>query len=135
MNNNRLILSNREENSKLLQGFIRKWAQARGLSEVRLATLESATVQIFKYLVHRAYRPDQHGSIAVALEEKGPRVRLTFEDDADPHDPTRSPASPGDDPDPPGNSSGLAELRPRADSVIYYRTNDRKNRLVVFLTL
>jgi len=74
------------------------------------------------------------GSIAVALEEKGPRLRLTFEDDAAPHHTSSLSGLPA-----PGNPdpascifyNGLQQL---AESVVYYRTADRKNRMVVFLT-
>jgi hypothetical protein len=54
-----------------------------------------------------------------------------FEDDAAPHNPSNLPASDG--PAPTGYSldNGLQHL---AESLVYYRTADRKNRMVVFLT-
>lgn len=132
----RLTLSNRPENLKLLLDFVGKWAQERGLSASRQAALKGVAVEIFRHLVAHAYLPEQPGSITVVLEEKGPRLRLLFEDDAAPHNPTRL-----DKPTPPesANSSGgtpsLRRVQQLADSLIYYRTPDRKNRLVVFLTL
>jgi anti-sigma regulatory factor (Ser/Thr protein kinase) len=129
----RLTLTNRQENLKLLVDFIQKWGQDRGLSASRRADLAQATGAIFRHLVTQAYRPDQPGSIAIILEEKGPRLRLIFEDDAPPHDPTSliRPAVQG--PEPPGGASHLSRVHQLAESLIYYRTPDSKNRLVVFL--
>jgi hypothetical protein len=81
--------------------------------------------------VGHAYQPGEPGSIAVEVEEKGARLRLMFEDDARPQSLPRRPVatsgcSGGDTP----HLNGLQRL---AESLIYYRTADRKNRLVVFL--
>ena len=129
----RLTLTNRPENLKLVLDFIQKWGQDRGLPASRRGDLAQAAGAIFRHLATRAYRPDQPGSIAIILEEKGPRLRLIFEDDAPPHDPTSliRPAAQG--PDPPGGASPLSRVHQLAESLIYYRTADRKNRLVVFL--
>lgn len=129
-----LTLSNRQENLKLLMEYVRKWAREHSLPKTRQHSLEKAAEEIFLHLVNNAYRPDQPGSIGVSLEEKGPRLRLTFEDDAAPHDPSSLSGLPA-----PGNPdpascvlyNGLQQL---AESVVYYRTADRKNRMVVFLT-
>ncbi len=129
----RLTLSNRKENLKLLLDFIHKWAKDLRLPPSRRSNLELAAEEIFRHLVSHSYRPGQPGSIAITLEEKGPRLRLIFEDDAPPHDPTSliRPAAQG--PDPPGGASPLSRVHQLAESLIYYRTADRKNRLVVFL--
>jgi anti-sigma regulatory factor (Ser/Thr protein kinase) len=129
-----LTLSNRQENLKLLLDYVRKWSQEHRLPSARQRSLEKAAEEIFCHLVNHAYRPDQPGSIAMALEEKGPRLRLTFEDDAAPHHTSSLSGLPA-----PGNPdpascvfyNGLQQL---AESVVYYRTADRKNRMVVFLT-
>jgi anti-sigma regulatory factor (Ser/Thr protein kinase) len=132
----RLTLSNRPENLKLLLDFVGKWAQERGLSASRQAGLKGVSIEIFRHLVAHAYLPEQPGSITVVLEEKGPRLRLLFEDDAAPHNPIQ----PDKATTPQGTSSAegtpsLRRVQQLADSLIYYRTPDRKNRLVVFLTL
>ena len=130
MMNARLILSNRQENLKLLMDYVRKWAGDRGLPPNRRQSLEKAAEEIFLHLVSQAYRPGQPGSIALALEEKGPRLRLTFEDDA----PPPNPASFNNPTANPGTGSSLYnKLQQLAESLVYYRTADRKNRLVVFL--
>ena len=127
----RLTVSNRQENIKFLRDFIRQWGKDHGLSSSRRATLEQAASGIFIHLVTQAYGPDQPGSICVVLEDKGPRLRLMFEDDAPPHNPTGfNPFSPD-----PGSTPNLNGVRPLADGLIYYRTTDKKNRLVVFLTM
>lgn len=127
----RLTVSNRQENIKVLQDFIRQWGNDHGLSTSRRDTLEEAAAGIFQHLVTHAYEPDQPGSIVVMLEDKKPRLRLMFEDDAPPHDPTGlNPLSQGVCPGP--NLTGVRRL---ADGLIYYRTTDKKNRLVVFLTM
>jgi hypothetical protein len=54
-----------------------------------------------------------------------------FEDDAAPHNPSNLPASDGPAPTGCFLDNGLQEL---AESLVYYRTADRKNRMVVFLT-
>jgi anti-sigma regulatory factor (Ser/Thr protein kinase) len=128
-----LTLSNRQENLNLLLDYVRNWARDRGLSPNRRRSLEKAAEEIFRHLVSHAYRPDQPGSIAISLEEKGPRLRLIFEDDAAPHNPSSLsglPAPGGPDPTSCSFYNGLQQL---AESLIYYRTADRKNRLVVFL--
>jgi anti-sigma regulatory factor (Ser/Thr protein kinase) len=128
-----LTLSNRQENLKLLMNYVRNWAAEHNLPPNRQGNLEKAAEEIFRHLVNHAYRPNQPGSIAVSLEEKGPRLRLTFEDDATPHHPSCLSGLPA-----PGNPdraccvlyNGLQQL---AESVVYYRTADRRNRMVVFL--
>lgn len=131
----RVTLSNREGNYQLLLDFIRKWAQERGLSATRRDGLEQAAEAIFRQLLAEAYRPYQPGSIAVELEEKGARLRLMFEDDAPPYVPTGFTGSQNPGPSAaPGRVLHLNGLQPVAESLIYYRTADRKNRLVVFLT-
>lgn len=134
----RLTLSNRQENLKLLRDFVQEWARERGLSAPRRASLEKTAGEIFLHLI-QAYRSDQPGSIAISLEEKGPRVRLMFEDNAPPYDPTstdhRGPGAAGAPPAPAKHGNNLGLVRQSTDSLIYYRTADQKNRLVVFLTL
>jgi hypothetical protein len=131
----RLILSNRLENQKLLEDFIQEWAQHRGLTANRGTGLQRVVGAIFRHLVTQAYRPHQPGSISIVLEEKGPRLQLIFEDDASPHPPAllnglaEPPASLQ------GADSGQKKSQPWAESLVYYRTGDRKNRLVIFLTL
>ncbi len=119
----RLTLSNRPENLKPLMKFVRKWAEDRGLSMNRRCSLEKAVEDIFRHLVTYAYQPDQPGSIAISLEERGPRLRLMFEDDAAPHNPSSIP-----------DGSALSAcrldngLQQLAESLVYFRTADRKNR-------
>jgi len=120
---------------KLLLDFVHTWSQERNLSPVRRSSLERAARKIFRHLVSHAYRPGQPGSIAVALEDKGPRLRLIFEDDAPPHNLLNHPGDPAPGGcDSPGGNNQLLQLQQLAESVIYYRTPDRKNRLVVFLS-
>jgi anti-sigma regulatory factor (Ser/Thr protein kinase) len=128
MMDSRLTLSNRPENLKLLINYVRKWAEDRGLSPNRRRSLEKAVEEIFRHLVTYAYQPDL---IAISLEERGPRLRLMFEDDAAPHNPSSPPAP--DEPAPTGCSLDNS-LQQLAESLVYYRTADRKNRMVVFLT-
>jgi anti-sigma regulatory factor (Ser/Thr protein kinase) len=133
MVNSRLTLSNRPENLKLLMNYVREWARDRGLSPNRRRGLEKAAEEIFRHLVTYAYQPDQPGSIAISLEERGPRLRLTFEDDAAPHNlGCLTGLAEADQSAPMGCSfdNGLQQL---AESLVYYRTADRKNRMVVFL--
>jgi anti-sigma regulatory factor (Ser/Thr protein kinase) len=130
----RLTVSNRQENVKVLVDFVQQWGKDHGLTTARRSTLEQAVSGIFRHLVAHAYEPGQPGSIVLVLENKGPRLRLMFEDDAPPHNPT------GFNSHTPGASylstgPNLTSVRPLADSLIYYRTTDRKNRLVVFLTM
>ena len=135
MTTSRITLSNRPENLKLLLDFVGKWSRDRGLSSRRQHNLETAATKIFGHLVSHAYRPGQPDSIVISLEEKGPRLRLIFEDDAAPLPPAGqgglpAPALPvlGKD------LSQLNGLQQLAESLSYYRTSDRKNRLVFFLT-
>ncbi|MBM4283764.1 MAG: ATP-binding protein [Deltaproteobacteria bacterium] len=128
----RLTVSNRLENLKLLQDYIARWARERGFSQNRINALKMVAGKIFRHLVNQAYEPDQPGSITVSLDEKGARVRLMFEDDAPPYNPTSLNTKP-----PAGanvSSPPLVDLQQLADSLIYYRTADRKNRLVLFFT-
>jgi len=129
MMNPRLTLSNRPENLKQLLHYVRQWAEDRGLSPNRRRSLEKAAEDIFRHLVTYAYQPHQPGSIAVSLEERGPRLRLMFEDDAAPHNSSRAPEGFVLS----GNrlETGLQKL---AESLVYFRTADRKNRMIVFLT-
>jgi anti-sigma regulatory factor (Ser/Thr protein kinase) len=133
MDHSRLTLTNRLENLGLLLDYIRKWATNRGLPAVKRVSLESAAAEIFRHLVNHAYQPNEPGSIAVELAEKGPRLRLMFEDDAvPPNSPVKLPPNP----EPmaaPLDAPHLNSLQRLAESLIYYRTADRKNRLVVFL--
>ena len=129
----RLTLTNRAENLRLLEDFINRWSKDRGLPAARLRSLELAAKRIFQHLVGHAYQPDEPGSIAVELEEKGPRLRLMFEDDAVPKtSPETSPGNPGGMASP-VDAPHLNSLERLAESLIYYRTADGKNRLVVFL--
>lgn len=128
----RITLSNRQENLKLLLDFVRRWAKDHRVPARRRSSLETAAEEIFQHLVTHAYRPGQPGSIAISLEETGPRLRLMFEDDAGPHNPARPGEIPA--PDPAAHFPYLNGLEQIAESLIYYRTADRKNRLVVFLT-
>jgi hypothetical protein len=98
---------------------------------MRRRGLKKAAAEIFSYLVTHAYQPDQLGSIAIALEERGPRLRLTFEDDAAPYNANHFLAPGGPDPACFFLDHGLQQL---AESLVYYRTADLKNRMVVFLT-
>ena len=128
MDDSRLTLTNRPENLRLLLDFVQKWSRDRSLPPARVDSLELVAGQIFRHLVEHAYQPGEPGSIAVALEEKGRRLRLMFEDDAKPPIPGNSkPAEPASNPP---HLNGLQHL---AESLIYYRTGDKKNRLVVFL--
>lgn len=129
MDNSRLTLTNRPENLRQLLDFIHRWSRDRSLSPARLDSLELVAGQIFRHLVEHAYQPDEPGSIVVALEEKGPRLRLMFEDNAKPPNPV-NPKSTDSSPSNPPHLNGLQHL---AESLIYYRTADRRNRLVVFL--
>lgn len=133
MEHSRLTLTNRPENLRLLLDFVQQWAQERSLPSGKRDSLEMAASEIFRHLVDHAYQPGEPGSIAVELAEKGPRLRLTFEDDARPkNSPNKGPANPGLA-DPPLDTPHLNGLQRLAESLIYYRTADRKNRLVVFL--
>lgn len=120
----RITLSNRLENLKLLQDFVAKWSRDRGLSYRWQHNLETAATKIFGHLVSHVYSPGKPDFIVISLEEKDPRLRLIFEDDATPLPPT----GPGKD------LSQLNGLQQLAESLSYYRTSDRKNRLLFFLT-
>jgi len=130
-----LTLSNRQENLKLLLDFIQQWSEERNLAAARRSSLERAARKIFHHVLSHAYRRGQPGSIAVVLEEQGPRLRLIFEDDAPPHNPLnyQGAQDPGNR-DPGGGNPHLQQLQQLADSLIYYRTPDRKNRLVLFIS-
>jgi len=133
-NASRIILSNRQENLSLLLEFIRRWARDRRLSATRQASLEKVAGAIFQHLLSSVYRPGEPGSIAISLQEKEPRLCVLFEDDAPPHDPADllAVAAPAQCPAPKApHPEGWRHL---VESLIYYRTTDRKNRLVVFLS-
>ncbi len=129
-----ITLSNRPENVKPLQEFLRKWGQQRGLGKGRIKGLEKAASDIFRFIITRVYPPGLPGSLAVTLEEKGARLRLVFEDDGPPFDAATLDAL---SPDTPPSASGLdlSRLKEWSESVVYYRTPDEKNRLVTFYTL
>jgi serine/threonine-protein kinase RsbW len=129
-----LTLSNRQENLNQLTDYVRKWAKDRGLSPSRRRSLEKAAEGIFRYLVAHAYRPDQPGSISISLEERGPRLRLMIEDDAPPHNPSSLSGLPAPNGPDPAGASLYNALQQLAESLVYYRTAERKNRLVLFLT-
>jgi anti-sigma regulatory factor (Ser/Thr protein kinase) len=129
-----LTLSNRQENLKLLMDYVRQWGRTRSLPPQRQHSLEAVAAGIFRHLVTHAYRPDQPGSIAVALEEKGARLRLTFEDDAAPLNPTSLSGLPAPGAPDPISCTFYNGLQNLAESLVYYRTADRKNRLVVFIS-
>jgi len=126
----RLTLSNRPENLKPLMQYVRKWAADRGLSPNRRYSLEKVVADIFRHLLTHTYLPAQPGSIAISFEERGPRLRLMFEDDAAPHNSSNLPA-----PDESASSIGYLdnELQQLTESLVYFRTADRKNRMIVFL--
>ena len=133
MDNSRVILTNRPENLRPLLDFVQKWARERSLPADRLQSLEVAAGKIFRHLVNYAYQSGETGSITVALAEKGPRLQLMFEDDAGPSGPPESPPGnpkAGEPHNPVPHLNGLPRI---VESLIYYRTADRKNRLVVFL--
>lgn len=133
MDNSRLTLANRLGNLGLLLDYIRKWATDRGLPAAKRVSLESAAAEIFRHLVNHAYQPGEPGSIAVELVEKGPRLRLMFEDDAvTANSSVKLPGNPGPIAAP-LDAPHLNSLQRLAESLIYYRTADQKNRLVVFL--
>jgi anti-sigma regulatory factor (Ser/Thr protein kinase) len=129
-----LTLSNRPENLKPLQEFLRNWGRQRGLTKGRIKGLEKAASAIFRFIITRVYPPGLPGSLAVTLEEKGARLRLVFEDDGPPFDAaTLDALSPNAPPSPSGVN--LSRLQEWSESVVYYRTPDQKNRLVTFYTL
>jgi anti-sigma regulatory factor (Ser/Thr protein kinase) len=126
--NSWLILSNRRENLSLLRDYVRQWADEHGLPAQRGRTLEKAAEEIFRYLVTSAYQPEQPGSISISLEKRGPRLRLSIEDDAPPHHPGRPGGLPA-----PAAATLFDDLQQLAESLVYYRTAERKNRMVIFL--
>jgi len=77
----RLTVSNRPENLRILQDFVRRWGKDHGLPPNRRDNLEEAATEIFQHLVTGVYGPQQPVSIVVRLENQGTRLRLTFEDD------------------------------------------------------
>jgi hypothetical protein len=130
----RIILSNRQENLNALSDFIHRWGKVHSIPAKRQQTLGEVAGLIFRHLATYAYSPGEPGSIVISLEERGPRLRLMFEDDAPAHSPvdltiTGSAANPGC----PAGGAALMDLQHLAESLIYYHTADRKNRLVVFL--
>ena len=127
----RLTLGNRLENLKPLMNYVRKWAEDRSLSPNRRCSLEKVVEDIFRHMVTYAHQPDQPGSIAISLEERGPRLRLMFEDDAAPHNSSSLPVPDGSALSGCCLDNGLQQL---AESLVYFRTADRKNRMIVFLT-
>jgi hypothetical protein len=133
-NASRIILSNRQENLQALSEFIHRWGKDRSIPAKRQQALGKVAGLIFRHLATHAYSPGEPGSIAISLEEKGPRLRLMFEDDAPAHSPVDlTIQGPAANPGCPANPAALMDLQHLAESLIYYRTADRKNRLVVFL--
>lgn len=127
-----LVLSNRADNLKVLKDYIRQWGKERGLSRRRRECLLQAAAGIFQHLVGEVYGPGQPGTISIRLEDRGSRLRLVFEDDAPPlRHPGFPPIHEGTPPE--GGSFRLAQVCPLADSLIYYRTEENKNRLVMVL--
>ena len=131
MDSSRLTLTNRPENLKLLLDFVQKWAKKHGLPHRKLDYLVHAAGEIFRHLLDHAYQPGEPGSIAVELTSKGPRLRLMFEDDALPSNNPEAGRTPAGPPSP--GAPHFTRLLRLVESLIYYRTADRKNRLVVFL--
>jgi len=129
MDNSRLILTNRPESLRPLLDFVQKWARERSLPADRLQSLEVAAGKIFRRLVNYAYQSGETGPITVALAEKDPRLQLMFEDDGPPESPPGNPKA-CEPHNPVPHLNGLPRL---VESIIYYRTADQKNRLVVFL--
>lgn len=126
----RLVMSNRPENLELLRDFVGHWSESRGLSPRRRECLEQAAAGIFQHLVGETYGPERHGAISVSLEDQGPRVRLVFEDDAPPFSHAGFNSLPGTTPSSDAPPT-LTAVCPLADSLIYYRTEDHKNRFVL----
>ncbi len=131
--NSRLVLSTRPENLELLRGHIRRWSREHQLPPAQEQHLEQAAASIFLYLVEEAYGPNRPGSISISLEDRGTRLRLVFEDDAPPfhhsgcngYPATLSATVP----------AALARSLPQIDSLVYFRTEDHKNRFVVVVSL
>jgi anti-sigma regulatory factor (Ser/Thr protein kinase) len=131
---NQLTRSNRPENVKLLQEFLRKWGRQRGLAKGRIKGLEKAASDIFRFIITRVYPPGLPGSLAITLEEKGTRLRLVFEDNGPPFDAATLDAL-SSNASPSTSGLDLSRLKEWSESMIYYRTPDQKNRLVTFFTL
>jgi len=130
--NSRLVLSTRPENLELLREYIRRWGREHRLDPARREYLEQAAVGVFRHLLEEAYNPHRPGSISISLEDRGPRVRLVFEDDAPPFPPCTPNGNPATLPAVPAT---LPRSLPQVDSLVYYRTEDDKNRLVVTVAL
>ncbi|MFP3868079.1 MAG: ATP-binding protein [Desulfobacteraceae bacterium] len=132
-----LSLSNQPENLELLNEALQAQASAWGLSERALAHLELVAEELFINIVKHGYEPGQTGRIDVTLEQQGPRLRLIMEDDGRPFDPLLD-YYPSEDPDlesRPVGGLGICLVRRLAESIVYYRTADDRNRLVVYLPL
>lgn len=129
----RLVLSNRPESLELLRDYIRRWSRQHQLPLRRGEYLEEAAAGIFRHLVEEAYGPHRPASISISLEDRGPRVRLVFEDDAPPFHHSGSNGYPST----PSATvpAALARSLPQVDSLVYYRTDDHKNRFVVVVSL
>lgn len=129
----RLTLSNRPENAKTLQEFVRAWGRQRGWNRTRLKLLEKAAGKIFLFLLQQGYPAGQPGSVTVGLEEREVRTRLVFEDDGQPYRLETLDAFsqlPGERP----SGINLGWLKDYLDSLVYCRTPEQKNHLVLFLT-
>ncbi len=129
----RLVLRSRPESLPVLREFIRRWGTDRGLSLGRQERLEQAAAGVFQHLVGEGYGAERHGAIAVCLEDRHPQLRLVFEDDAPPFNPAgfrglSLVTVPG------GGTPGDGAASPLADSLIYYRTEDHKNRVVLVVS-
>jgi hypothetical protein len=131
--NSRLVLSTRPENLELLREYIRRWSREHRLDPARREYLEQAAVGVFRHLLEEAYNPHRPGSISLSLEDRGPRVRLVFEDDAPPFPPCNSNGNPATLAA--AVPATLARSLPQVDSLVYYRTENDKNRLVLTVTL
>ncbi len=127
---NRLTLRNRAENLGMLQEFVRRWGRQRGLSPARLDCLTQAAAQIFQYVLERGQGPDTPGAISFSLEDQDSRLRLVIEDDS----------APPHQGEPSGALCSAPEglllphyqgVCPLADSLIYYRTEENRNRFVL----
>ncbi|MBW1917876.1 MAG: ATP-binding protein [Deltaproteobacteria bacterium] len=132
-----LSLSNRPENLALLNEALQAQALEWGLSERSLAHLELIGEELFINIVNHGYEPGQSGQIDVTVEQQGPRLRLIMEDDARPFDLLLNyyPPEDLDLESRPIGGLGICLVRRLAESIVYYRTADNKNRLVVYLPL
>lgn len=130
-----LTVSNRPDNLALIQRLVSEQSREWELSARAQAHLELVAEELFTNVVNYGYNPGDSGQIAVFLDRQGPRIRLILEDDARPFDPTREYPSSNDLDleNRPIGGLGLCLIRRLAESIVYYRTADNKNRIVVYL--